>query len=340
MAGCNTRRWFVTRLPLGLVAAPRVAEAQQARKVYRIGYLSPSSPSDPERLASPFGERGLAAFRQGLRELGYVEGENIAIEKRWAEGRFERLPDLAAELVRLKVDVIVSVVTQASLAAKHATRTIPIVMVAAGDPLGSGLVASLARPGGNVTGPSSMYSDLVGKQLEVLKEIVPKLSRVAVLWNPANAAWHAQMLKATGVAAPALGLQVQLLEARGPDELEGAFAAMTRQHASALLVAVDVIFALHARRIADLAAKRHLPAMYGSSEHVEAGGLISYAPNIPDVFRRAATYVDKILKGAKPGYLPVEQPTKFELVINLKTAKALGLTIPPSLLARADQVIE
>jgi putative tryptophan/tyrosine transport system substrate-binding protein len=335
----DRRRFLVTSLA-GALAAPLAAEAQPAGKIYRIGYLSPSSPSDPERLASPFGERGLAAFRQGLRALGYVEGQNIAIENRWAEGRFERLPDLAAELVRLKVDVIVSVVTQASLAAKNATRTIPIVMVAVGDPLGSGLVASLARPGGNVTGPSSMYADLVGKQLEVLKEIVPKLSRVAVLWNPANAAWQAQMLKATGVAARALGLQVQLLEARGPDELEGAFAAMNRERASALLVAPDVIFALHARRIADLAAKRHLPAMYGSSEHVEAGGLISYAPNIPDVFRRAATYVDKILKGARPSDLPVEQPTKFEVFMNLKTAKALGLTIPPSLLLRADQVIE
>jgi putative ABC transport system substrate-binding protein len=334
------RRRFVLTSLAGAFAMPLAAKAQQAGKVYRIGYLSPSSPSDPERLASPFGERGFAAFRQGLRELGYVEGQNIAIENRWAEGRFERLPDLAAELVGLKVDVIVSVVTQASLAAKHATRTIPIVMVAAGDPLGSGLVASLARPGGNVTGPSSMYSDLVGKQLEVLKEIVPKLSRVAVLWNPANAAWQAQMLKATGIAAKALGLQVQLLEARGPDELEGAFAAMTRERASALLIAIDVILTRHARQIADLAAKRHLPAMYGSSEHVEAGGLISYGPNIPDVFRRAATYVDKILKGANAGELPIEQPTKFDFVINMKTAKALGLTIPRSLLLRADQIIE
>jgi putative ABC transport system substrate-binding protein len=325
---------------LSTLFAPLAAEAQQAGKVYRIGFLSPSSPSDPESLASPFGERGLAAFRQGLRDLGYVEGQNIAIEYRWAEGRFERLPDLAAELVRLKVDVIVSVVTQATLAAKNATGTIPIVLVAAGDPLGSGLVANLARPGGNVTGPSSMYGDLAGKQLELLKETVPKVSRVAVLWNPANAIWQAQMLRQTEIAARALGLQVQLLEARGPDELEGAFAAITRERASALLVQVDVIFALHARRIADLAAKRRVPAMYGSREHVEAGGLMSYAPNIPDLFRRAATYVDKILKGAKPADLPVEQPTKFELVINLKTAKALSLTIPQSLLQRADEIIQ
>jgi len=334
------RRAFIGTLTSGLLAVPLAAEAEPAGKVHRIGFLSPSSPSDPERLTSPFGERGLAAFRQGLHDLGYVEGQNISIEPRWAEGRFERLPDLAAEVVRLKVDVIVSVVTQASLAAKNATRTIPIVMVAAGDPLGSGLVANLARPGGNVTGPSSMYADLAGKQLELLMKTAPKVSRVAVLWNPANAVWQAQMLRETEHAARALGLQRQLLEARGPDELEEAFVAMTREHASALLVQVDVIFALHARRIADLAAKHRVPAMYGAREHVEAGGLMSYAPNVLDLFRRAATYVDKILKGAQPGDLPVEQPTKFELVINRKTAKALGLTIPQSLLQRADQVIE
>ncbi len=217
-----------------------------------------------------------------MRDLGYAEGQNISIEPRWAEGRFERLPDLAAELVRLKVDVIVSVVTQATLAAKNATRTIPIVMVATGDPLGSGLVANLARPGGNVTGPSAMYAELAGKQLELLTKTVPKVSRVAVLWNPANAVWQAQMLRQTEGAARALGLQLQLLEARGPDELEGAFAAMTRERASALLVQVDVIFALHARRMADLAAKRRVPAMYGAREHVEDGGLMSYAPNALD----------------------------------------------------------
>jgi len=330
------RRAFNGTVTAGLLAAPLAVEAQQG--VHRIGFLSPSSPSDPERLASPFGEGGLAAFRQGMRDLGYAEGQNISIEPRWAEGRFERLPDLAAELVRLKVDVIVSVVTQATLAAKNATRTIPIVMVAAGDPLGSGLVANLARPGGNVTGPSAMYAELAGKQLELLTKTVPKVSRVAVLWNPANAVWQAQMLRQTEGAARALRLQLQLLEARGPDELEGA--AMTRERASALLVQVDVIFALHARRMADLAAKRRVPAMYGAREHVEAGGLMSYAPNALDLFRRAATYVDKILKGAKPADLPVEQPTKFDFAINLKTAKALGLTIPQSLLQRADQVIE
>jgi len=213
-------------------------------------------------------------------------------------------------------------------------------MVAPGDPVGSGLVASLARPGENVTGPSSMYSDLVVKQLEVLKQIVPGLSRVALLWNPANAGWQAQMLKATGSAASALRLHVQLVEARGPDDLQGAFTTITKERANALLVAADVIFALHARRLADLAANHHVPAMYASSEHVAAGGLISYAPDIPDVFRRAATYVDKILKGAKPSEMPVEQPTKLLLVINVKSAKTLGLTIPPSVLLRADQLIE
>jgi putative tryptophan/tyrosine transport system substrate-binding protein len=334
------RRTFLAMVSGGLLAAPLAAEAQPAGKVHRIGFLSPSSPSDPERLASPFGAGGLAAFRQGMRDLGYAEGQNLSIEPRWAEGRFERLPDLAVELVRLKVDVIVSVVTQATLAAKNATRTIPIVLVAAGDPVGSGLVPNLARPGGNVTGPSTMYAELAGKQLELLMKTAPKVSRVAVLWNPANAAWQVQMLRQTETAARALGLQRQLLEARGPDELEGAFAAMTRERANALLVQVDVIFALHAQRIADLAAKHRVPAMYGAKEHVGAGGLMSYAPNVLDVFRRAATYVDKILRGAKPGDLPVEQPTTFELVINLKTAKALGLTIPPSVLARADQVVE
>src|SRR3989304_1866611 len=258
---------IIAVLLISILTPPLAAEAQQAGKVYRIGFLSPSSPSDPERLASPFGERGLAAFRQGLRGLGYVEGQSIAIEYRWAEGRFERLPDLAAELVRLKVDVIVSVVTQASLAAKNATRTIPIVMVAAGDPVGSGLVAGLAHPGGNITGPSSMFAELAGKQLELLKETVPKASRVAVLWNPANPVWQAQMWRETQVAARALGLRVQLLEAGGPDELEGAFAAMTRGRASALLVQADPMFSLHARRIADLAVKRRLPVMGGFGGH-------------------------------------------------------------------------
>jgi putative ABC transport system substrate-binding protein len=243
-------------------------------------------------------------------------------------------------LVRLRVDVIVAVVTQASLAAKNATGTIPIVMVAVGDPVGSGLVAGLAHPGGNVTGPSAMFADLAGKQLELLKETVPKASRVAVLRNPANPVWQAQMLRETEGAARTLGLRLQILDARGPEELEGGFAAMTRERARALLVQADPMFSLHARRIADLAVKRRLPTMGGFRENVEAGFLMSYAPNFLDLFRRAGYYVDRILKGAKPADLPVEQPTRFLLVVNLKTAKALGLTIPRSILIRADQVIQ
>ncbi len=319
-------------LSLFSLTLPLAAEAQQTAKVPRVGWLSPGSSTSDENF--------LASFRDGLRELGWVVGQNIAIESRWAEGRFERLPDLAAELVRLKVDVIVASVTQASLAAKHATGTIPIVMVGVGDPLGSGLVASLARPGGNVTGPSSMLAEASGKQLALLKETVPKASPVAVLWNPANPVWQAAALRQTEVTAEALGLRLQLVEARGPDELEGAFEAMTRERAGALFVPADIIFVRHAQRIADLAARHRLPAMYGFREHVQAGGLMSYAANFAVMFRRAATFVDKILKGAKPADLPVEQPTKFELVINMKTAKALGLTIPQSLLLRADEVIQ
>ena len=325
------RREFVT--VLGSTAAlPLAAYAQQTAKVPRVGWLSPGSATSDERF--------LASFRAGLRELGWVLGQNIALESRWAEGRFERLPDLAAELVRLKVDVIVTVVTQASLAAKHATGTIPIVMVGVGDPLGSALVTSLARPGANVTGPSSMLAEASGKQLALLKETVPNTSQVAVLWNPANPVWQATAMRETEVAARAMSLRLQLLEARGPDELEGAFAAMTRERAGALFVPADIIFVRHAQRIAELAARHRLPAMYGFREHVEAGGLMSYAANFAVMFWRAATYVDKILKGAKPADLPVEQPTKFELVINLKTAKALGTTIPQSVLQLADEVFE
>jgi putative ABC transport system substrate-binding protein len=326
------RRRFTAVIASGLLTAPLAVQAQQTGKVPRVGWLSPGSATSDETF--------LASFRDALRELGWVVGQNISIESRWAEGRFERLPDLAAELVRLKVDVIVTEVTQASLAAKRATRTIPIVMVGVGDPLGSGLVASLARPGENVTGPSSMLADVSGKQLALLKETVPKATRVAVLWNPANPVWQAAALRETEVAARALGLRLQLLEARGPDELEGAFAAMTRERAGALFVPADIIFVRHAQPMAGLAARHRLPAMYGFREHVEAGGLMSYAANFAVMFRRAAVYVDKILKGAKPGELPVEQPTKFELVVNLKTAKALGLKIPQSVLLRADEVIQ
>ena len=305
---------------------------QQTAKVPRVGWLSPGSAASDEHF--------LASFRDGLGELGWAEGKNIAMESRWAEGSYERLPDLAAELVRLKVDVIVASVTQASPAAKQATATIPIVMVGVGDPLGSGLVASLAHPGGNVTGPSSMLADVSGKQLALLRETVPDASPVAVLWNPANPVWQAAASRETEVAARALGLRLQLVEARGPDELEGAFAAMTAVRAGALFVPADIILVRHAQPIADLAARHRLPAMYGFREHVEAGGLMSYAASFAVMFRRAATFVDKILKGASPADLPVERPIEFELVINLKTAKALGLTVPPAVLAQATEVIQ
>jgi len=324
------RREFITIL--GTAAAlPLATHAQQTAKLPRVGWLSPGSQTSDQNF--------LASFRDGLRELGWMVGQNIAIESRWADGKFERLPDLAAELVRLKVDVIVANVTQASLAAKRATTTIPIVMVGVGDPLGSGLVDSLARPSGNVTGPSSMLAEASAKQLALLKETVPSASPVAVLWNPANPVWQASALKQTEAAARAMGLRLQLLEARGPDELESAFAAMTKERAGALFVPADIIFVRHAQQMADLAARHRLPAMYGFREHVEAGGLMSYAASFSVMFRRAAAFVDKILKGAKPADLPVEQPTKFELVINIKTAKALGITIPQSVLQLADEVI-
>jgi putative tryptophan/tyrosine transport system substrate-binding protein len=305
---------------------------QQPPKVPRVGWLSPGSAASDENF--------LASFRDGLRELGWVVGQNIAIEPRWAEGGFERLPDLAAELVRLPVDVIVASVTQASLAAKQATATIPIVMVGVGDPLGSGLVASLAHPGGNVTGPSSNMVEVSAKQLALLRETVPDASPVAVLWNPANPVWHAAASRETEAAARALGLRVQLFEARGPDELEGAFAAMTRERAGALFVPADIIFVRYAQQMAELAARHRRQAMYAFREHVEAGGLMSYAANFAVIFRRSATFVDKMLKGTRPADLPVEQPTTFDLVINLKTAKALDLTIPPSVFVQATELIQ
>ena len=324
------RRDFITILA-SAASLPLAAHSQQTARMLRVGWLSPGSETSDQTF--------LASFRDGLRELGWIAEQNIAIEPRWAEGRFERLPDLAVELVKLKVDVIVANVTQASLAAKHATSTIPIVMVGVGDPLGSGLVDNLAHPGGNVTGPSSMLAEASVKQLALLKETVPGASPVAVLRNPANPVWQASALRETEAAARAMGLRLQLLEARGPDELEGAFAAMTRERAGALFVPADIIFVRHAERMAELAARHRLPAMFGFREHVEAGGLMSYAASFALMFRRAATFVDKLLKGAKAADLPVEQPTKFELVINLKTAKALGITIPQSVLLRADEVI-
>src|SRR5688572_18736106 len=327
----TTRRTFLTG-SFVLLATPLSGAAQQAGKVPRLGYLILTSPSDRPSL--------LDAFRQRLRELGWVEGQNIVIDYRYAEGRVDRLADLAAELVRLRVNLIVSVGTQGVTAAKNATETIPIVMIAVRDPVGVGLMASLARPGGNVTGVSGYAGlEIVAKQLELLKETVPKIRRVAILSNPDNA-YHQLAIREVTVAARSLGVQLQLLEARGPNEFDGAFAAMAKERVGALLVLSDSMLNSHRTRVADLAARSRLPAAYGNSESVEAGGLMSYGPSFLDLFRHSAAYVDKILKGAKPADLPVEQPTKFELVINLKTAKALGLTIPPSLLLRADQVIE
>ena len=316
-----------------LLASLGTAAAQRPEKPPRVGYLSWGSHSDDGR------QRRFDAFRQALRELGYVEGLNVLIESRWAEGGYDRLPALLADLVRLKVDVIVTLGGAATKAAQQATRTIPIVMTAVNDPLGSGLVSSLAHPGGNVTGTSLMAPDVVGKQLEVFKAMVPKASRVALLRNPDNPASQLQLREAEA-AAQALAMRLQTLEARVPQEIERAFAAMTLERASGLVVLTDAIFTNQRRQIAQLAAEKRLPAVYGHSEHATAGGLITYSPNLFDLERRAATFVDKILKGAKPGDLPVEQPTKLELIINLKAAKAIGLTIPPSLLQRADQIID
>jgi putative ABC transport system substrate-binding protein len=316
---------------LGLLVAPLTAAGQQPTKGYRIGRLSPG----PSIESNAFEE----AFRQGLRELGYVEGQNLVIEYRNAEGSLERLRDLADELVRLKVDVIVTGEIVAIRAAQHATHTIPIVMAANFDPVGQGFVASLAHPGGNTTGLSFLSAELPGKRLEILKETVSQSTRIAVLANPANPSYESHMPHLT-VAARALGLHLHVVEVRRADELDSAFAAMTQAGADALIVLSDPLLLDNMRgRVADLAAKSRLPAMYDWRMYVDAGGLMSYGPSLADTYRRAAVYVDKILKGAQPADLPVEQPTKFELVINLKTAKALGLTIPPTLLFQADEVI-
>jgi putative ABC transport system substrate-binding protein len=324
-------RAFLGTLAGGLLAAPLAAEAQQAAKIFRIGYLATNpTPHFQE------------AFRQGLRDLGYVEGRNLVIEDRYAEGKLERLPALAAELVALKVDVIVASGTPAALAAKQATRTLPIVFTSIADPVTSRLVTSLARPGGNLTGFSVLAPELVGKCLEQLKQAIPAVSRVAVLWHPGAMTERTDkdMLKRAEVAAQALGVRLQVLEARGPADFDTAFTEMTRARADALAVLTSSMLFGERRRLVGLAAKNRLPAVYPWREGVDAGGLMAYGPDLADLLRRAATYVDKILKGAKPGDLPVEQPTKFELVINLQTARALGLTIPASLLQRADQAIE
>jgi len=320
-------------LALTLFAAPLAAEGQQTAKVARIGFLFLNLAPNPHLKE---------AFRQGLRDLGYVEGHNVVIEYRDAEGKLERLPALAAELIALQVDVILAGGTPQALAAKHASRTLPIVFAAAADPVTDGLVTSLARPGGNVTGLASLNPELIGKCLEQLKQAVPGVNRVAVLWPPGQLGERTDkdMLKGAEVTARALRMQLQFVEARGPDDFDRAFSEMTKARAGALTVLPSTMFLNERRRLVDLAAKNRLPTVFPNRDSVDAGGLMSYGPNIADNFRRAATYVDKILKGTKPGDLPVERPTRFELVINLKTAKALGLTIPRSVLERADEVIE
>jgi len=320
---------LIMALALGLLAAPLATAGEQRGKVPRIVYVA-GRPGPME-----FDE----GFRRGLRELGYVEGQNITIEYRWGDGREDRLPDLMAEVISLKPDVIVTAGTPGVLAAKNATTTIPIVMASSPDAVRDGLVASLARPGGNVTGLSIFVPELTGKRLELLKETVPKLSRVATIWNRANPG-NVPLLRDTEVAARSLGLELQSVGIRSPDDLEGAFAAMARGQAQALSVLSDAFMVTNRASITGLALKRRLPSIFPSNVYVQAGGLMCYGSNIAAAFHRAAYFVDRILKGAKPADLPVEQPTRFELVINMKTAKTLGLTFPPSIMVRADQVIQ
>jgi putative tryptophan/tyrosine transport system substrate-binding protein len=324
------RRTFLCGLTLGTLAAPLAVEGQQAGKVYRIGFLWDTPAVWPH---------ALEAFRQGLRDLGWVEGRNIVVEYRWTEGRFDRLPNLVEELVRLKVDLIVAPTSIYTGAAKRATSTIPIVFASHADPIGSGHVASLARPGTNATGLTIVMSETMAKSLELLKGTVPGLTRVAVIWDPATPS-HQPALKAVEDMGRALGLRLQTLAVRSATEFDSAFSAIVKERAGAVLVLSTPLFMGGAKRLAELALTHKLPTMFGPREHVEAGGLLSYSPDRADLYRRAAAYVDKILKGANPADLPVQQATKFELVINRKTAKALGLTIPPSMLARADQIIE
>jgi ABC-type uncharacterized transport system substrate-binding protein len=325
------RREFITLLGGAAVAWPLVARAQQAGKVWRIGILDTTSVA--------LNAANFDALRQGLRQHGYIEGQNLVIDYRSADGRVERFPDLAAELVHLKVDLIVTRGTPAVVAVKNATKTIPVVMAASGDPIGAGVVAGLARPGANVTGLSAFVTELQAKRLELLKELVPGINRIAALLNMSSPATPPQW-EQTKAAARTLAIEPQLLDVRKPEDLNRAFETAIRQRAEALVVGINALTQANRRPIADLATKHRLPAIYPSREFVDAGGLVAFGVNYPDLYRRAATYVDKILKGAKPADLPIEQPTKFEMVINLKTAKALGLDVPPTLLARADEVIE
>jgi putative ABC transport system substrate-binding protein len=326
------RRTFLAGMGAVLLAAPIVAEAQQAAKMVRIGLLSYAA-SGPASVAR------WAALRARLRELGYVEGQNVSFEFRWGDGQVGRLRGLAAELVEAKVDVLVTAGSEAALAAKQVTSSIPIVMATGGDPVEMGLAASLGRPGGNVTGVISLIAQLTVKRLELLKQLIPRAARVAILRDPDNRS-SALSLRAAESAAKSLGVVVQGVSVQDPRELDAAFVGMKRARTDAVILGENTLFIAQRRRIADLAIMHRLPMMCAAKEYAQAGGLLSYGTDYPDLFRRAAMYVDKILKGAKPADLPVEQPTTFELVINLKTAKALGLTIPPSLLGRADEVIQ
>ncbi len=321
----------IVTLILSLLTAPLTSTAQQAAHVPRLGLLIPGS-------SAAFAPR-IEAFQHGLRDLGYVEGRNLTIAYRFTEGQDDRLPELVAELIRLAVDVLVTDGWAAIRAAQHATTTLPIVMAVSGDPVREGFVASLARPGGNITGLSFMQPQVSGKRLKFLQEAAPTLSHIAVLWNP-DVSLSTLGFKETQTAAQAIGLQLQSFEARSPDEFAQAFAAMTREHADALVVLSDPLFFGHRRQLAELTVRHRLPAMFHLREYAEAGGLMAYGANSNAMYRRAAYYVDRILKGTKPADLPVEQPVKFELVINLKTAKALGVTIPPTLLFQADEVIQ
>ena len=323
-----TRFRLLLAVWLGLLGPP-LAAAQPSTAIPRIGFLAASAPS-------PIGE----ALRRGLRDLGYVEDRNVVIHARWADGRFDRLPDLAAELVSLNADIMVTVGTQASLAARQGAPMTPIVMVGADDPVGAGLAESLARPGRNVTGTSSISGDTIGRALQLLMEVAPGITRVAALWNPTSLAFQTQLRREAEAAAPGLGVQLQVLEVRNPNDLDRAFAAMIRQRAGALLVIPDPVFTFHRQRIVDLAARHRLPAMYGQREWVEAGGLASYGANQAELARQAATYVDRILKGALPAELPVEPPAKFDFIVNLKTAKTLSLRTHASVLQHADGIVE
>ena len=328
MMRCRIR--LLVTLALGLLVAPLTAEAQPASRLPRIGYLGNSTAALEANLVGP--------FRDGLRDLGYVEGENILLEYRWAEGKYERFPELISDLIRLHVAIIVTAGTPASLAVKQATTSIPLVMMAVGDPVGTGLIASLARPGGNVTGISAMAADLEGKRLELLREVVPTLSHVAVLWNPASP-FQVVAKQEVQAAAQALRLNVLSLGVHAPEQFDEAFATIRREQPEALNVLADRLFLHHRGRLMDFALTQGLPGVHAYRELVEAGGLMSYGPSYAEMHRRAAYYVDKILKGAKPADLPVEQPTKFDLAINLRTAQALGLSIPQSVLVQATEVI-